>query len=120
VISSRLYVPASWAGDLPRRRAAGVPDDLEFKTKPQLAAELIAEIAAEEFCPPWVTGDEVYGRDARLRARYRGPPHRLCAEDPLLVPRHAAHRPEDPRRSRRGADPGPRLADRLSRSGIQG
>ena len=68
VISSRLYVPASWAGDLQRRRAAGVPDDLEFKTKPQLAAEMIAEIAAEEFCPPWVTGDEVYGRDTKLRA----------------------------------------------------
>jgi len=69
VISARLYVPASWAGDRPRRRAAGVPDDLEFKTKPQLAIEMLDEITAEGFCPPWVTGDEVYGRDAKLRAR---------------------------------------------------
>jgi SRSO17 transposase len=51
-----------------RRRAAGIPDDLKFATKPQLAAELIAEIAAEAFCPLWVTGDEVYGRDTKLRS----------------------------------------------------
>jgi SRSO17 transposase len=68
VIAARLYVPASWAGDPQRRRAAGIPDDLEFKTKPQLAIEILGEITAEGRCPPWVTGDEVYGRDARLRA----------------------------------------------------
>src|SRR5512132_906593 len=67
VIAARLYVPAGWAGDLQRRRGAGIPDDLEFMTKPQLAVEMIAEIAAEGRCPPWVTGDEVYGRDANLR-----------------------------------------------------
>jgi SRSO17 transposase len=68
VIAARLYVPAGWANDSERRRAAGVPDDLEFKTKPQLAAEMVDEIIAEGHCPPWVTGDEVYGRDARLRS----------------------------------------------------
>ena len=69
VIAARLYLPADWAGDRQRRRAAGVPDDLEFKTKPQLAIEMLDEIIAEGSCPPWVTGDEVYGRDARLRGR---------------------------------------------------
>jgi SRSO17 transposase len=68
VISARLYVPAGWAGDTRRRRAAGIPEGLEFKTKPQLACEILDEITAEGRCPPWVTGDEVYGRDARLRA----------------------------------------------------
>jgi SRSO17 transposase len=68
VISARLYVPASWATDLQRRRAAGLPENLGFKTKPQLAAELLDEVAAEGCCPPWVTGDEVYGRDTKLRA----------------------------------------------------
>jgi SRSO17 transposase len=43
-----------------------VPDDLE--TKPQLAIEMLGEIIAEGSCPPWVTGDEVYGRDAKLRS----------------------------------------------------
>jgi SRSO17 transposase len=68
VIAARLYVPASWANDSQRQRAAGIPDDLAFKTKPQLAAEILDEVTAEGSCPPWVTGDEVYGRDAKLRA----------------------------------------------------
>ena len=32
-----VYMPGCWARDLSRRRAAGIPDDLEFATKPQLA-----------------------------------------------------------------------------------
>jgi SRSO17 transposase len=67
IIAARLYVPKDWANDWGRRRVAGVPDDLEFKTKPQLAAEIVKELLAEGRCPPWVTGDEVYGRDAKLR-----------------------------------------------------
>jgi SRSO17 transposase len=67
VISARLYVPKEWADDRERRRVAGIPEDLKFQTKPQLAAEMIKEVIAEGRCPPWVTGDEVYGRDAKLR-----------------------------------------------------
>src|SRR4029453_13383219 len=50
-----------------RRAAAGIPKDLTFQTKPQLAAEIVKDLFAEGRCPPWVTGDEVYGRDAKLR-----------------------------------------------------
>jgi SRSO17 transposase len=67
IIGARLYVPRDWADDSGRRAAAGIPDDLEFKTKPQLAAEIVKELLAEGRCPPWVTGDEVYGRDTKLR-----------------------------------------------------
>jgi SRSO17 transposase len=67
IIAARLYVPQDWAGDRQRRQGAGIPDDLEFKTKPALAAEIVTELVAEGYCPPWVTGDEVYGRDAKLR-----------------------------------------------------
>jgi SRSO17 transposase len=67
VVSARLYVPRDWADDSGRRAAAGIPKDLTFKTKPQLAAEMIKQVLAEGRCPPWVTGDEVYGRDAKLR-----------------------------------------------------
>jgi SRSO17 transposase len=68
IIAARLYVPKSWADDQERRRAAGIPDDLTFRTKPALAAEIVTQLLAEGRCPPWVTGDEVYGRDARLRS----------------------------------------------------
>jgi SRSO17 transposase len=67
VIAARLYLPADWASDPQRCRAAGVPDDLGFKTKPQLAIQMVGEVIAEGSCPPWLTGDEVYGRDAKLR-----------------------------------------------------
>jgi SRSO17 transposase len=68
VIEARLYVPKDWADDRERRRAAGIPEALTFATKPQLAAEIIKDLLAERRCPPWVTGDEVYGRDAKLRS----------------------------------------------------
>src|SRR6266487_3074793 len=67
IIAARLYVPRDWADDSERRAAAGIPGDLEFATKPQLAIEIVKELITEGRCPPWVTGDEVYGRDARLR-----------------------------------------------------
>ena len=67
IIGARLYMPKDWAEDRERRRAAGIPEDLEFATKPQLAGEIVTELRSEGRCPPWVTGDEVYGRDAMLR-----------------------------------------------------
>jgi hypothetical protein len=59
-------VPKDWADDRGRRAAAGIPGDLKFATKPALAAEIVKQLLAEGRCPPWVTGDEVYGRDAKL------------------------------------------------------
>jgi SRSO17 transposase len=67
IIEARLYVPRDWADDRERRRAAGIPGDLEFATKPQLAAQIVKQLRGERRCPPWVTGDEVYGRDTKLR-----------------------------------------------------
>ena len=66
--AARLYLPAEWAGDLPRRRAAGVPDDITFQTKPQLAIEMLTALAGQGICPPWAAADEVYGNDPKLRA----------------------------------------------------
>ncbi len=44
-----VYMPNRWAEDLPRRRAAGIPDDLELTTKPQLA---IGQLRRLTGCPP--------------------------------------------------------------------
>jgi DDE superfamily endonuclease len=68
VIEARLYMPKDWANDHQRCQAAGIPDDLQFNTKPQLAAEIVKDLLAEGRCPPWVTGDDVYGRDTKLRS----------------------------------------------------
>lgn len=66
-IDRALYLPASWAGDQDRRAAAGVPADVEFATKPELARQMIIRALDGGAAAPWVTGDEVYGADPGLR-----------------------------------------------------
>ena len=66
-IDRALHLPREWADDPERRAAAGVPDAVEFRTKPQLALEMI-EAALDAGVPAhWVVGDEVYGSDGKLR-----------------------------------------------------
>ena len=64
-----VYLPQRWARDLPRRRAAGVPDDLPFATKPQLAMNQLDRLAATQLPVGWVAFDEVYGRSEALRKK---------------------------------------------------
>ena len=66
---ARLYLPEEWAEDPARRKRAGVPPEVEFKTKPQLALDILTDLHAAGVLPPWATGDEVYGRDTKLRRR---------------------------------------------------
>ena len=40
-VAYRLYLPKEWAQDETRRRKAGVPDHITFKTKPEIALEQI-------------------------------------------------------------------------------
>jgi len=85
--SERL--PRDWAADDERRELTGVPDELAFATKPQLAAAML-ERAREAGMPArWVAADEVYGgRDLRTRIRELG------YDDAIAVP--ASHRVTTP------------------------
>ena len=47
---------------------AGVPEEVHFATKPQLARQMIARALAAGVPCGWVTGDSVYGSDWRMRA----------------------------------------------------
>ena len=67
-IDRALYLPRSWAGDPGRCRAAGIPRDTAFATKPALAREMITRALDAGTPAGWVTADEVYGQDPRLRA----------------------------------------------------
>ena len=67
LLDRELYLPQIWAQDRERREEAGVPDNVAFRTKPQLA-QLMLERAADSGVPfSWFTGDEVYGSDRKLR-----------------------------------------------------
>jgi SRSO17 transposase len=62
-----LYVPEEWAGNQPRRRAAGIPKEIRFATKPVLARQMIERALANGVPARWVSGDSVYGNDGKLR-----------------------------------------------------
>jgi SRSO17 transposase len=67
VIDRELYLPQGWIDDPARCRAAGVPDQVGFATKPELARRML-ERALEAGVPAgWVTADEVYGGSPALR-----------------------------------------------------
>jgi SRSO17 transposase len=66
-VGARLYLPNEWASDPERRERAGVPPDVVFKTKPQLALDILTDLHTAGVLPPWAAGDEVYGRDPTLR-----------------------------------------------------
>jgi len=62
-----VYMPERWASAPERRRAAGIPGDLEFATKPQLAMNQLARLLAAGLAVRWAAFDEVYGRSEKLR-----------------------------------------------------
>ena len=62
-----VYMPKRWASDAARRRAAGIPDELQFATKPQLAINQLDRQVAAGSPARWVAFDEVYGRSEPLR-----------------------------------------------------
>lgn len=68
LVGARLYVPQEQLADAGRRTALGIDAGLEFRTKSQLAQDILADMIADETIPPWIAGDEVYGRAGKLRA----------------------------------------------------
>jgi SRSO17 transposase len=62
LLDTRLYLPDEWTADPDRCADAGVPEGTIFRTKPQLAFELLLGVR-EHIRHGWVTFDEVYGRD---------------------------------------------------------
>jgi SRSO17 transposase len=66
-VGARLYLPESWTQDRERCRTAGVPEELTFATKPQIALELIAAALADGVPKAPVLGDYVYGINGEFR-----------------------------------------------------
>ena len=82
LIDRELYLPEGWTADRRRCRVAGIPEHVEFHTKPQLARVML-ERALDAGVPcGWVTADEVYGGDSRLRRwlEERDVPHVLAVK----------------------------------------
>ena len=71
MLDTALYLPKSWCDDAERRAEAGVPEQVRFATKPQLATRMIETAVTAGLPCRWVAGDEAYGNDPRLAARLR-------------------------------------------------
>jgi SRSO17 transposase len=67
LIDRELYLPKSWTGDRGRCRVAGVPDDVQFAAKPELARLMLGRALDAGVPAAWVTADEAYGRDGKFR-----------------------------------------------------
>lgn len=70
-VGGRLYLPESWAREQARCRAAGVPPEVAFQTKPEIALSLIREALANGVPRAPVLGDGVYGDNAHFRSQLR-------------------------------------------------
>ncbi|MEM6717586.1 MAG: IS701 family transposase, partial [Cyanobacteria bacterium P01_C01_bin.147] len=62
-----LYLPESWTQSPERCRQAGVPDNIEFATKPALAEQMVTRTTDLGMRFAWITGDAVYGNNPGLR-----------------------------------------------------
>jgi SRSO17 transposase len=100
LLDYRLYLPKEWARDKGRRKEAGVPKEVRFCTRHELALQMLDEQGA--LLPHrWVAGDDEMGRSSwfRQQLRRRGERYLLAVPSNTLV-RDLA--PPDPPRSGQG------------------
>jgi SRSO17 transposase len=64
-----LYLPEEWCVDAERRARAKIPEQIEFKTKPELGVELVERAAGWGLAAAPVLGDQAYGDNTALRER---------------------------------------------------
>jgi SRSO17 transposase len=67
LLDRALYLPQEWTDDPERCRAAGIPEDVRFATKPELARRMVERALDAGARPAWVVADSVYGADSKLR-----------------------------------------------------
>ena len=70
LVDTRLYLPKEWAQDKKRRKQAGVPQEIRFKTRHELALDMLRDQGA--LLPhAWITGDDEMGRSSKFRSDLR-------------------------------------------------
>lgn len=70
LVNTRLYLPKEWTKDRARRKAAGVPKAIKFRTRHELALEMLDE-QGSLWPHTWIAGDDEMGRSSRFRVTGR-------------------------------------------------
>jgi SRSO17 transposase len=70
-VAYRLYLPEGWVSDQKRRREAGIPPELRFQTKPEIALEQIRQAVETDVARGVVLADAAYGSDGEFRKGLR-------------------------------------------------
>jgi SRSO17 transposase len=103
LVDVRLYLPKGWAKDRARRKRCGIPKAVRYRTRHELALEMLDETGP--LLPHgWVAGDDEMGRSSRFRAELR----RRQEQYLLAVPSNTTVRDleaEPPEGSGRGRPP---------------
>lgn len=66
-IDRELYLPKSWAEDKPRRKEAGVPEEVTYQSKAELTLKMLGRAFEAGVEVPWVVADALYGSDSAVR-----------------------------------------------------
>jgi SRSO17 transposase len=67
-VAYQLYLPKDWADDPVRRSVVGVPEDIRFQTRPEIALRQMRQALAAGLPPAVVLADPAYGNDSNFRA----------------------------------------------------
>jgi SRSO17 transposase len=71
LVAMRLFLPKTWARDRARRRKAGVPQEVRFRTRHQLALDMLAGQGGR-LPHAWIAGDDEMGHSTRFRRELDG------------------------------------------------
>ena len=102
LVDMRLYLPKTWAKDKQRRQQAGVPKEVRFRTRHELALEMLDEHGT--LLPhAWVSGDDEMGRSRwfREQLRQRGERYLLAVPSNTAIRDPEAEPPPKPARGPR-------------------
>jgi len=126
-IAWRLYLPEIWAGDPERRKKAGVPQEIQFQTKLEIALDQIRQAIDDGVPQGTVLADPAYGNDTGFREALASMELRYVVgvqskttvwapgTGPLPPPAYSG-RGQPPRRLRRDAEHTPMSAKQLALS----
>jgi SRSO17 transposase len=125
-IAWRLYLPEVWCQDAARRQPAGVPEEVEFETKPEIALGQIRRAVEEQVPVGVVLADAAYGNGTPFRQALtaRGLQYMVGidssttvwepGQQPLPAPPRKPGRGSAPKRLQRSADHQPVSAKQLA------